>query len=258
MSYTDTNAQTIDRWVREGWEWGIPISHEEYQRACAGDWQVHLTTIKYVPRAWFPKSLKGLKVLGLASGGGQQMPILTAAGAECTVFDYSPAQLDAERRVAEREGYAINIIRGDMTKPLPFADESFDLIFHPVSNCYVREVKPIFRECFRILKKGSIFLGGYDLGINYIFDEEEKEMINRLPFDPLKNPDQMRQLQEQDCGVQFSHTLEEQIGGQLEAGFVLTDLFEDYNTEGRLKDFHVPAFIGVRAIKPLSPVRSLY
>ena len=30
-----------------------------------------------------------------------------------------------------------------------------DLIFHPVSNCYVREVKPIWRECWRILKPGG-------------------------------------------------------------------------------------------------------
>ena len=28
MNYQDINAVTIDRWVEEGWEWGIPISHE--------------------------------------------------------------------------------------------------------------------------------------------------------------------------------------------------------------------------------------
>lgn len=36
--------------------------------------------------------------------------------------------------------------------------------------------------------------------------------------------------------MQFSHTLEEQIGGQLEAGFVLIDLFEDYNGDGKLPE----------------------
>ena len=44
----------------------------------------------------------------------------------------------------------------DMSKALPFDDETFDIIFHPVSNCYVEEVKPIFKECYRILKKGGI------------------------------------------------------------------------------------------------------
>ncbi|WP_346681571.1 class I SAM-dependent methyltransferase [Bifidobacterium pullorum] len=80
-----------------------------------------------MPHSWFPEDLRGLRVLGLASGGGQQMPILTARGARCTVLDYTPAQLDADRTVAEREGYDIDLVRADMSKPLPFADASFDL-----------------------------------------------------------------------------------------------------------------------------------
>ena len=115
----------------------------------------------------------GKKVLGLASGGGQQMPILSALGAECTVFDYSLRQLESERLCAERDGYEIRILRGDMTRPLPFADEEFDLIFHPVSNCYVREVRPIWRECYRILKRGGVLLAGLDNGFNFLFEDEE-------------------------------------------------------------------------------------
>ena len=249
MKYQDVNSQTIDRWARKGWEWSKPVSHEEYAAAVNGKWQIHLTTTRYVPRSWFPENMKGIRVLGLASGGGQQMPILAAAGCDCTVFDYSDEQLKRERETADREGYQIRIIKGDMTEPLPFETESFDLIINPVSNCYVQEVRPIFSECWRILKKGGIFLGGFDIGINYIFDEEEKEIVNRLPFDPLKNPEQMKQLQDHDAGIQFSHTLEELIGGQLEAGFILTDLYEDYNAEGRLKEFNIPAFIATRAIK---------
>jgi ubiquinone/menaquinone biosynthesis C-methylase UbiE len=100
-------------------------------------------------------ALKGKRVLGLASGGGQQMPIFAALGAICTVFDYTEAQLESERMVSEREGYPIAIVQGDMTKPLPFEDGSFDLIFFPVSNVYIEEAKPVFKECYRILKKGG-------------------------------------------------------------------------------------------------------
>lgn len=46
----------------------------------------------------------------------------------------------------------ITIVRADMTKRLPFDENSFDLIFHPVSNCYVYAVLPIWRECARVLK----------------------------------------------------------------------------------------------------------
>ena len=248
MKYQDINAETIDRWVREGWEWGQPISHEIYENALRGQWDVYLTPTKPVPHEWLG-DLRGKKVLGLASGGGQQMPIFAALGADCTVLDYSPLQIQSEEIVAQREGYAIRCIRGDMTKPLPFADGEFDLIFHPVSNCYVQEVRPIWRECFRVLKPGGILLAGTDHYVNYIVDEAEERIVNSLPFDPLKNPEQMAQLQKDDSGVQFSHSLEEQIGGQLEAGFTLLELYEDTNGEGRLHELHIPTFLAMRSRK---------
>ena len=248
MNYQDINAATIDRWIEEGWEWGQPISHETYVEATEGQWDVVLTPTKNVPHEWFGE-LKGKKVLGLASGGGQQMPIFAALGAACTVLDYSLKQLESERMVAEREGYEIRIIWADMTKPLPFEDEEFDLIFHPVSNCYVEDVKPIFKECYRILKHGGILLGGYDNMVNYLVDEDEKTIVNTMPFNPLKNPEQMAQLEATDCGVQFSHTIEEQLGGQLEAGFCLTHIYGDTNGSGYLYEKNVECYYAVRAVK---------
>ena len=244
MNYQDMNARTIDRWIEEGWEWGIPISHEEYEKAAAGQWDMLLTPTKFVPHEWFGE-LKGKRVLGLASGGGQQMPIFAALGADCTVLDYSEKQLASEHLVADREGYSIETIRGDMTKPLPFPDAYFDLVFHPVSNCYVKEVKPIFKECARILKKGGILLSGLDNGVN----DDETMIINSMPFDPLQNEAQRKQLEETDCGIQFSHTVEEQIGGQLEAGFMLTHIYGDTNGEGRLHEMNIECYYATRAIK---------
>ncbi len=248
MNYQDINAATIDRWIEEGWEWGKPISHEVFLQAKEGNWDVVLTPTKNVPHHWFG-DLKGKKVLGLASGGGQQMPIFAALGAECTVLDYSEKQLESEKLVSEREGYDIRIVRADMTKRLPFEDEEFDLIFHPVSNCYVKEVKPIWKECYRVLKKGGSLLSGVDYYINYIVDLEEKEIVNALPFDPLTNEVYRKMLEEEDDGMQFSHTLEEQLGGQLEAGFTLLELFEDTNGSGRLHDMNIPAYLALRVRK---------
>ena len=249
MNYQDINAQTIDRWVEEGWEWGIPITHEEFVAAQNGKWDVLLTPTKPVPHTWFGE-LKGKKVLGLASGGGQQMPIFSALGADCTVLDYSPKQLESEHMVAQREGYNIRIIRADMTKPLPFPDGEFDLIFHPVSNCYVEKVEPVFAECYRILKHGGILLCGLGNEINYLVDENETVISNEMPFNPLTNDRYKKQLEEEDCGMQFSHTIEEQLGGQLKAGFVLTDIFGDTNGEGRLHEMNVETYYVTRAAKP--------
>lgn len=246
--YTDINSKTIDRWVKEGWEWGIPIDHNTFLDAKNGKWDVLLTPTKPMPKEWFPESIRGLKILGLASGGGQQMPIFKALGADVTVLDYSLEQLKSEEMVAKRENYSINIIRYDMSNPLPFKDEEFDIIFHPVSNVYVEDVKSIFRECYRILKKGGILVSGLDNGINFITNDEIT-IENKMPFNPLKNQEQMDRLIEEDDGIQFSHTLEDQIGGQLETGFIITDLYEDTNGYGRLHELNVPCFFATRSIK---------
>jgi len=248
MHYTDINAKTIDRWAENGWEWGQPITHEQFTDAKNGSWSMVLTPLKPVPKVWFPK-LKGCKVLGLASGGGQQMPIFAALGAECTVLDYSQKQLDSELLVARREGYVINALRADMTQPLPFEQDTFDLIFHPVSNCYIEEVMPVWRECYRILKPGGRLMAGLDNGFNYLFDEDGKEIKYRLPFNPLKDPELMDMLNRTDSGVQFSHTLEEQIRGQIQAGFNRLDLYEDTNSSGLLYDYGVPTFWATLAAK---------
>lgn len=251
MNYQDINAEAVDRWVDEGWEWGRPIDHETWLRAREGDWSVLLTPAKPVPREWFGE-LRGRRVLGLASGGGQQMPVFAAAGAICTVLDYSPKQLENERVVAEREGYAIDIVRADMTKPLPFADASFDLVFHPVSNCFIEAVEPVWRECFRVLKPGGALLAGFDSFINYAVDfRDESRLKHRLPFNPLKDPALMAELADEGGTVEFSHTLEEQIGGQLRAGFHLADLYEDTNLSGVLHDLNLPVYIATRAVKPV-------
>lgn len=248
INYTDINSKTIDGWVEEGWEWGKPIDHETYVKACGGEWDVLLTPTKPVPHAWFGE-LRGKRVLGLASAGGQQMPIFTALGAVCTVLDYSQKMLENERIVAAREGYAIDIVHVDMTKPFPFADESFDLIFHPVSNVYVENVQPIWNECFRVLKKGGRLLAGLDNGVVFAFDDDQTKLCYRLPFNPLKDPSLYDMLMKNDDGVQFSHSIEEQVGGQLDAGFTLRAIFEDTSNVGPLGEYNVPLYFATLAVK---------
>ncbi|MDD3163942.1 MAG: class I SAM-dependent methyltransferase, partial [Sphaerochaetaceae bacterium] len=164
-------------------------------------------------------------------------------------FDLSDRMLEAENLVASREGYSIRAIQGDMTEPLPFEDEEFDLIFNPVSNCYIQDLMPVFRECFRILKKGGILMVGFDNGLGYAFNDEQTALIHKLPFNPLEDPALMKELEDEDGGIQFSHTLKEEIGGQIEAGLVIQDIFEDTIHYGLLEKFNVPTFCATLARK---------
>ncbi len=249
MNYTEINSKTIDSWVKEGWEWGKSIEHSTYVEALNGNWDVLLTPTKSVPKEWFGE-IKGKKLLGLACGGGQQMPIFAALGAICTVTDYSDAQLESEKQISGREGYKIEIVKADMTKSFPFDDGEFDIIFHPVSNCYVLDVEHVFKECHRVLKKGGVLLSGLDNGINFLMeDDDETRIVNHLPYNPLENKELYNQSMKNNYGIQFSHTMEEQIGCQLKAGFTLTDIYEDTNGYGALHEMGIPSFIATRSIK---------
>ena len=255
--YTDINARAVDKWAEDGWEWSVPISDRVFADAKNGNWDVLLTPTKPVPHDWFLPYLhnerfNGAALLGLASGGGQQMPVFTALGANCTVLDYSDKQLENERIFAERENYDINIVKADMTKRLPFNDDTFDIIFHPVSNNFIEDVYSLWNECFRVLKKGGILLSGLDNGFNFLIDDfsvRPLKITNTLPYNPLKNPEQMEHSLKQDDSIQFSHSFDEQIGGQLKAGFIITAAFEDFNNDpDALKD-GIPSFWATRAVK---------
>ena len=249
--YTKINSETWDLWAGDGCEWTLPITHAEYEKITPDDFTVYLTPCVAVPSEWFGE-LREKKILGLASGGGQQMPVFSKLGADCTVLDNSEKQLEAERTVAERENYSINIIKGDMTEKLPFEDESFDMIFHPVSNVYVEDVYHIWNECFRILKKGGRLLSGLDNGISFLFEENDPlRVVNPLPFNPLKmTEERLNSMIANGDGIQFSHTLEEQLGGQLKAGFTLKALYEDCDREGgsEIRKYY-PQYFATLAIK---------
>ena len=77
-------------------------------------------------------------------------------------------------------------------------------------------------------------------------DEAEERIVRGLPFDPLADPALMAELEADDDGVQFSHTLDELLGGLLRSGFAIDDLFEDVNGEGRLSELGIPTMLAVR------------
>lgn len=259
-------ADEIARINREGWDrrvaeqdvWTRPVSAEETRRASRGDWSVYLTPNKPVPRDWFGE-VGGKHILCLASGGGQQGPLLAAAGAHVVVFDASPSQLAQDEFVARRDRLALSTREGLMHDLSAFTDAQFDVVLHPVSNAYAPDVEAVWRECFRVLRPGGALLAGFMNPIVYIFDadaHESGELVVRfaLPYADVVDlpPDELRRVIARDHTVEFSHTLEAQIGGQLRAGFVLTHFFEDKDrqAERSLRSRHFPTCMATRALKP--------
>jgi len=250
------NREAWNRQVEKGNRWTLPVSPEEIAAARAGRWSIVLTPTIPVPREWFPENMQGVKILCLASGGGQQGPILAATGADITILDNSPRQLERDRFVAEREDVHLTTVEGDMADLHMFADDSFDLIFHPVSNVFAPEVLPVWREAYRVLRRGGSLLAGFDNPVIYIFDldkadQGEFEVVHKLPYSDLSSLSEakLQELMEQGLPLEFSHTLDEQIGGQLKAGFHLTGFYEDIDPSSPLSQYS-PMFIATCARKP--------
>jgi len=255
MDIRDYNRAAWDKQVEGGNVWTLPVSSEVIAEARQGRWEVLLTETKPVPREWFP-DLNGLDVLCLASGGGQQAPILAAAGARVTVFDNSPRQLEQDRLVAERDSLELVTIEGDMSDLSAFDDESFDLIFHPCSNLFVPNVRPVWKEAFRVLRGGGSLLAGFLNPILFLFDHRlaEKGVLqvrHKLPYSDLSSltKEECRQFIEKNVPLEFSHMLEDQIGGQTDAGFHITGFYEDSHRAHPAAHF-TPTYIATRAFKP--------
>ena len=250
------NSQAWDLEVSKGNPWTRPVTPEVIEKARKGIWQIILTPTQPVPEAWFPP-LEGAKVLCLASGGGQQGPILAAAGAEVTVLDNSSAQLEQDRRVADREHLPLRTEKGDMRDLSRFPEESFDLVIHPVSNCFVDDVLVVWKEAHRVLRRNGALLAGFINPVYFLFDQRDWDqgkltVRHRIPYSDLQSlpgSELKEMLLDKKEPLAWGHTLEDQMRGQLDAGFVIAGFYEDdWGGESPLDPF-LRAFIATRAVK---------
>jgi SAM-dependent methyltransferase len=257
MDIAEYNRKAWDSQVEAGNCWTIPVSSEVIAAAREGNWKVVLTPQKPVPNTWFPK-MNRLKILGLASGGGQQAPIFAAAGAHVTVIDNSTRQLEQDQYVAQRDGLEIKSVLGDMRDLSCFSADTFDVVFNPCSVSFIPSVQTMFDEVFRVLRPGGLLMCGFVNPVRFIFDEDQLKIgvlavRHKLPYSDQTHLSQaeLEQLRADGEPFVFSHSLEDLIAGQLKSGFVLRDMFEDSSppSEETLSRF-LPTCLATLAQKP--------
>lgn len=255
MDVVAHNREAWDRQAAAGDQWTRGVSPEAVSAARQGELSgVVLIGHKPIIREWLPAELNGARILGLAAGGGQQGPLLAAAGAEVTIFDNSPAQLERDREVAEREGLTIRTVLGDMRDLSAFHDASFDVVLNPVSNLFCPELAPVWRECYRVLRAGGSLLAGFLNPDLYVFDadalDERGEFVvrHRLPYSDTESLSAAELADRSDWPLEFSHTMTEQIGGQTAAGFAIVG-FDEAPHHSNASAKYMPGYYATRAIR---------
>ena len=169
-----------------------------------------------------------------------------------------PNNSEQDRRVADREGLELETVEGDMADLGVFGEESFDLIVHPVSNCFVPDILPVWSEAARVLRNDGVLLSGFTNPLRYLFEDDLDHssdllcVTHTIPYSDLDQLTEERQARYIADGepFEFGHTLGDQIGGQLEAGLVLTGFYEDvYRSDEDALSRFIPSFAATRARK---------
>jgi hypothetical protein len=106
-----------------------------------------------------------------------------------------------------------------------------------------------------VLRAGGSLLAGFSNPVMYLFDQELHDegilqVRHKLPYSDLTSlTAEERQLYLDELQpLEFGHTLEDQIGGQIDAGFVIAGFYEDV-WEGLKLNEYTPTYIVTRALK---------
>ncbi len=254
MDLLEHNRLAWNQESRNGNVWTVPVKPEVLEAARRGEYTLLLTPTKPVPQAWLGE-VRGKRILCLASAGGQQGPVLAAAGAQVTVFDNSDEQLKADEVLSKEHNLGIQTVRGNMQDLGCFEDACFDLVFHPVSNCFIDDILPVWVESHRVLKMGGSLLSGFTNPLMYMIDWELAERTGEcklkyaIPYSDLVSlpPEVQRQYRQDRTPFEFGHSLTDQIQGQISAGFVIAGFYEDKGEA--LFDPYTDSFIATLALK---------
>ncbi len=198
--------------------------------------------------------VKNKKVLDLGCGSGIfSNEISTRWRAEVTGIDLSNGLI----KIAEENYPKINFFVGNAQKT-PFKDNSFDVITSSLMIHYFKNLRPLFKEVSRILKRRGIFVFSMHHPIKEVIHKLNIKRIKGSLFTSYFNNDKyIWTLHNRLTLVSYHHTFEAIIEALYETGFYIERLLEPVSLKaGKKKNkkmyersINRPTFLVIRAVK---------
>ena len=183
--------------------------------------------------------LKGLRVIELGCGAGQNSIALAKAGARVTAVDFAESQLEKGRLMAQKENLDIDFVAGDIADLSRYDNSSFDLGFSSCTISFVNDISKVFAEVYRVIASGGRFILTDMHPLQYILDEIDGGVRFNHPY-PSEKPITMRwnwdfeaRKGHKKLSAGFRHyvrPLSEYHNALVEAGFIVEKILEPKST----------------------------
>ena len=247
MTWQDRNRAAWDRLADGGSQFARVATDEE----CGNPLAV------LDGRGWLPKSLEGLNVLCLASGGGWQSILYASAGANVTVVDISPSMLRLDQREADRRGLSIRAVEASMDDLAELEPQQFDIVHQPVSTCYVPDVGAVYREVARVIRDRGIYVSQHKQPVSLQITRRTDRnhfVVGLEYYREGRLPETDDTSYREPRASEYLHRLEQLLGGLCQAGFVIEDFSEPCRADASAPVNHygyrgrfVPPYVRIKA-----------
>jgi SAM-dependent methyltransferase len=179
--------------------------------------------------------VQGQRVLCLAGGGGQHSAVFALLGADVTVLDLTPEQLEADRRAARHYGRQITTLQGDMRDLSAFPDDHFDRVYQPISTLFIPDLRQVYTGVARVLQPGGLYLSDYAVPLLHMaqdrgWDGQGYTLYVTEPYVRgaiLETADGRLNYSQGESFSEFHHLLSDIVNGLVAEGFLIRGLWEN-------------------------------
>jgi SAM-dependent methyltransferase len=165
------------------------------------------------------RDVAGKQVLCLASGGGQQSAVFGLLGAHVTILDLTEAQLQADRHAADRYGYEIATVLGDMRDLSQLSTAAFDLVYQAPSLGWVPDVRQVYRGVERVLRPGGRYRVHVVNPANAAMEWDGESFVITQPY-------AVREFRQASGALNFRHSMGDLFNGLLECGLQVEEVLD--------------------------------